>query len=522
MNVRKFVAATSRDALKQVREALGPDALVLSTRPVGKNVEITAMGGEDMAAGMPAPTPRKEAAAAPPAVATGAAATAAAAVAAAARRRGAAAPSPYESQRVEAFRPPHIDDQNIVRGPANAERHEERAQRTEGRTDDRINEWTDDRTDARTHSGAAARTEQRSAQRAHEPERQDFESVGGARTARAQRPPEHAAPAQRGSAGGPDGSAVMAELKAVRGLLENQLATLAWGESLRRSPLRAKFTRLLLAAGVSPALARGALAKLPDDYSEEQAAKWLAEVLARNIPVVEQEDNLVAQGGVYAIVGPTGVGKTTTTAKLAARCVVRFGADNLALVTTDSYRIGAQEQLRTYGRILGVPVHVVQDEGGLAGAIASLRRKHLVLIDTVGMGQRDSRVIEQVSMLANSGAKRILVLNATSHGETLEDVVQAFQGKALAGCIISKSDEAVRIGSVLDTVMRHRLRVHFVANGQRVPEDLHEANSKYLVHRALNAPPPEKVFQLSDEDFLLPMLGGEVPAGTVAERTSHA
>ena len=453
MNVKKFVAATSRGALQQVRQALGADALILSTRPVGNNVEIAAMAGEEMAKIIPA----------------------AAAVSPAATAR-APLPAASAQQRVQVFRPPRVDDENVVRGPGRGEQQR--------------------------------------------PGRPGGDKSAGSNGAE---PAHRRATADQGeSTAGRDGSAVMAELKAVRELLETQLATLAWGESMRRSPLRVKFTRLLLAAGFSPALARGALAKLPDDYSDEQGGKWLAELLARNVPVVEPEDNLVTRGGVYAIVGPTGVGKTTTTAKLAARCVVRFGADNLALVTTDSYRIGAQEQLRTYGKILGVPVHVVQDESGLAGAIASLRRKHLVLIDTVGMGQRDSRVIEQVSMLANSGAKRILVLNTTSHGETLEDVVRAFQGKALAGCIISKSDEAVRIGSVLDTVMRHRLRVHFVANGQRVPEDLHEANAQYLVHRALKSPAPVQAFRLSEEDFPLLMSGCDAPAGSAAESAAHA
>jgi flagellar biosynthesis protein FlhF len=445
VNVRKFLAATSREALQQVRQALGPDALILSTRPVGSNMEIVAMPGTELANILPAGTP---------------------------------APAPAAARGMDALRPPRVEDQNIVRG---------------------------------TGSGA---------------QRRPAAPVAEARAQPAQRRPAdepgRAVAEPGGSSVGGDDSAVMAELKAVRGLLETQLATLAWSESMRRSPLRMKFTRLLLAAGFSPALARGALAKLPDDYSEEQGAKWLADVLARNVPVVQPEDNLVTRGGVYAIVGPTGVGKTTTTAKLAARCVVRFGADNLALVTTDSYRIGAQDQLRTYGRILGVQVHVVQDESGLAGAIASLRRKHLVLIDTVGMGQRDSRVIEQVSMLANSGAKRILVLNATAHGETLEDVVQAFQGKALAGCIVSKSDEAVRVGSVLDTVLRHRLPLHFVACGQRVPEDLHEPNAQYLVQRALKAPEPTQTFELTDEDFPLVMSAGDAAADPELEGAVHA
>jgi len=461
VNVRKFLAATSREALQQVREALGSDALILSTRPVGNNVEIAAMAGEEMAKIIPAAAPVAPAAIAPAATAR------------------APLPAASEQQRVQVFRPPRVDDGNVIRGPGGAEH--------------------------------------RRGERAEHP---DIQASGHPRPEH--RNAERPAAIQGGSAPGQDGSAFMAELKAVRGLLETQLATLAWSESMRRSPLRMKFTRLLLAAGFSPALARGALAKLPDDYSEEQGGKWLADVLARNVPAVQPEDNLVTRGGVYAIVGPTGVGKTTTTAKLAARCVVRFGADNLALVTTDSYRIGAQDQLRTYGRILGVPVHVVQDESGLAGAIASLRRKHLVLIDTVGMGQRDSRVIEQVSMLANSGAKRILVLNATAHGETLEDVVQAFQGKALAGCIVSKSDEAVRVGSVLDAVLRHRLPLHFVACGQRVPEDLHEPNAQYLVQRALKAPAPAQTFQLTDEDFPLVMSACDVPAGPVNEGAAHA
>ncbi len=467
MNVQKFVGACSRDALKLVREALGPDALILSNRAAGNGVEIVAMAPQEMAKIVPTGArnaPQADRKRAPAADAQANARTAA------------------ESQRVEAFHPPRVDAGNVVRGPRRDE-----AQRAEpnART-----------ASARPQDPDAGRTRALDVERAY--------GVG------MQEAPDAEA-----------GAAVMAELKAVRGLLETQLATLAWGDSVRRSPLRMKFTRQLLAAGLSPLLVRSVLAKMPDDYSEDLAGKWLADIIARNIPVVSPEANLVSQGGVYAIVGPTGVGKTTTTAKLAARCVVRFGADRLALVTTDSYRIGAQDQLRTYGRILGVPVHVVQDESGLAGAIASFSGKHLVLIDTVGMGQRDSRVIDQVSMLANSGASRILVLNATAHPETLEDVVQAFQGKALAGCIVSKADESVSMGGALDAVLRHRLPLHFIANGQRVPEDLFEPEARHLVQRVLKAAPPAPAFQLSDEEFSLVMAPGEVPV-SAGHGAAHA
>lgn len=432
MNVRKFVAATSREALKLVKQSLGPDALILANRAVPAGVEISALPPQEMPRAPGGPVERE--------------------LAPSARASAPTRAAPAAQARVEAFRPPHVDPENVIRGP----RREE-----------------------------PVRAQAQSARAQREP-------------VSPERPP-------------PGDSAVMAELKAMRGLFESQLATLAWSESVRRSPLRMKFTRLLLGAGFSPALARKVLAKMPDDYSEERGGKWLAAVIARNIPVATPEDNLISRGGVYAIVGPTGVGKTTTTAKLAARCVVRFGADKLALLTTDGYRIGAQDQLRTYGRILGVPVHVIQDEASLAGAIASLRDKHLVLIDTVGMGQRDVRVIEQLAMLANAGAGRILVLNSTSHGETLEDVIQSFRAKDLSGCILSKSDEAVRMGTALDVVLRHRLPVHFVADGQRVPEDLHEPEAMHLVHRALKAPVPAETFRLTDEEFPLVMAPGDLP-----------
>ncbi len=421
MNARKFVAATSREALQLVKEALGADALILSNRTVAGGVEIAALPPHETSVAEPASAQEH------PVV-------------------NAAKPAVPAAPRIHAFSPPRVDSQHVVRreGPA-------------------------------------------------QPRRQSLEQPAAQRTPKMEE------------------GAVMAELRAMRGAVEAQLSALLWSDSVRRSPLRMKFTRLMLDCGFSPALARRVVTKIPDDYSEEQGAEWLAQVLSRNVPVVNSEDNLVGRGGVFAIVGPTGVGKTTTTAKLAARCVVRYGADKLGLLTTDGYRIGAQDQLRTYGRILGVNVHVIQDEASLAGAIASLRDKHLVLIDTVGMGQRDVRVIEQVSMLANAGAGRLLVLNSTADAETVEDVIQAFQAKDLCGCILSKSDEAVRMGIALDAVLRHRLPIHFVANGQRVPEDLHEANARYLVQRALKAPQPVEPFQLADDEFPLVIAPPETP-----------
>lgn len=275
------------------------------------------------------------------------------------------------------------------------------------------------------------------------------------------------------------------EIQNMRGTLEAQLGGLKWSEIQNREPERAQLLRDLLGSGFSPALARQLVEKLP--YGNRlKMRKWAESALAKNLQAANV-DEIVERGGVYALMGPTGVGKTTTTAKLAARCVVRHGASKLALLTTDSYRVGAHEHLRIYGRILGVPVHAVRDADDLKIALGDMRSKHVVLIDTVGMSQRDEQVAEQVAMFAGCGSevRRLLLLNATCNGQTLEDVARAYRGKGLAGCILTKVDEAVAMGAAIDTAIRHKLAVHFVANGQRVPEDLHPVNKEYLLHRAL-------------------------------------
>jgi flagellar biosynthesis protein FlhF len=214
------------------------------------------------------------------------------------------------------------------------------------------------------------------------------------------------------------------------------------------------------------------------------------------------------------LIGPTGVGKTTTTAKLAARCVIRHGADKVALLTTDSYRIGGHEQLQIYGKLLGIPVRSIKDTDDLQLTLSELKDKHMVLIDTVGMSQRDQMVAEQAAMLSNCGSdvKRLLLLNATSNGNTLDEVVSMYQSKGIHGCIITKVDEAVSTGVVLDVVIRHKLALHYVSNGQKVPEDLHSADAQHLLHRIFKSAPANSPFSLQDTEFALVMAGGGNPA----------
>ena len=315
---------------------------------------------------------------------------------------------------------------------------------------------------------------------------------------------------------------VMNELSSMRGMMEEHFAGLLWGERQRRNPARAALTKHLFAAGFSAQLVQMMVDNLPDDIeSMDGGMAWVRSVLDSNLPVMEDEDALMERGGVFALMGPTGVGKTTTTAKLAARCVMRFGASKVALLTTDSYRIGGHEQLRIFGKILGVSVHAVKDGADLQLALSELRNKHIVLIDTIGMSQRDRLVSDQIAMLCRAGqpVQRLLLLNATSHGDTLNEVVQAYQRapdqQPLAGCILTKLDEATNLGGVLDTVIRYKLPVHYVSTGQKVPENLYVATKKFLIKSAFCIPRDNSPFVPHEDD--IPGLLSALSARSTAE-----
>lgn len=301
-------------------------------------------------------------------------------------------------------------------------------------------------------------------------------------------------------------ASMMAEIRSMRSIIESQLAEISWGATQQREPMKSKILSAMLTAGFSPGLSKQLVDNIPEKQNEADAKKWVQSVLLKNLDTMTKEEEMLDKGGVYAIVGPTGVGKTTTTAKLAARFVMKHGTDKIGLITTDSYRIGGHEQLRIYGKILGVMVHSVKDEADLKIALRELKNKHTILIDTVGVSQRDKMVEEQIRMLSNKqlNIKKLLCLNATNTGDTLMDVIKAYKGQGLSGCVMTKIDEAITLGNVLDVMIREKLKLHYVTNGQRVPEDLHLAHKQQLVHRTFSrGMPKDSPFQLPVEDQAL-------------------
>ena len=270
------------------------------------------------------------------------------------------------------------------------------------------------------------------------------------------------------------------EIQSLRNLLEAPLSRLVWSEMERQQPHRAALLARMTELGLHPVIANRIANQLEDIQDDEQGWKRTLSILENMLPVAD--DELLATGGVVALVGPTGVGKTTTIAKLAARFALRHGRRDVALVTMDHYRIGAHEQLRTYGKLIGVPVSIAGDEEELRVILNQMSDRKLILIDTAGTCQKAMQLSEQFAALNVDGAsiKRYLVLSATSQMAVNDEVISAFSSINPERCILTKVDEATSLGGALSVLVKHRLPVAYMGNGQRVPDDFHEASAKRL------------------------------------------
>ncbi|GLR63907.1 flagellar biosynthesis protein FlhF [Marinospirillum insulare] len=275
--------------------------------------------------------------------------------------------------------------------------------------------------------------------------------------------------------------AMQSEIQSLRDLLKEQMRE----QDSYRNPAEALVRNRLLMAGFSDTYIKRLLklVKINPESDNKTAWQQILDRLKGEVQTLDEE--FIDKGGVVALLGPTGVGKTTTISKLAARYVLNHGADGLALVTTDCYRIAAYEQLRTVGRILGVTVRVVDENNSLDMTLRSLRGKSLVLIDTAGLNVRDPNLQTQVDLLASAQARirRFLVLPTTSQARVLLDTYDAYREAGLNGCILTKLDEAMHLGEVLGLVLEKRLPVSYLTNGQKIPDDVQLASPTSILAR---------------------------------------
>ena len=532
MNLKRFTARTSREALALVKQAFGEDAVVMSTKPCADGVEVLAMAPESLQQleRMGAHAEAIQAPRLPLAQPQQPAGARAAAPTSPLRERAVPRAIARDQPRQDVRHEPSFDDgvaqdveqlqmstlsfQDYVRQRMLKRRDSEmQAERAAAAAAEpampallppSVAPIAAARARA-AHREAPAQAAPRDVPvlreevRLHEPATMQTNVQANVRT------PMASAAMQAMPAVPARGEQIemMSELRSMRGLIEQRFGALAFMEKLQRQPRQAQLAQRLLDTGFSPALIRKLLESLPPEGDELQ---WASGVLERNLPTGEREVPLEESGGVYALIGATGVGKTTSTAKLAAAFATRHGAAHLGLITLDAYRVGAHEQLRTYGRILGVPVHTAHDRASLEDLLELLSAKKMVLIDTAGMAQRDTRTRELLDMLSHRTIQRLLVVNASAQGETIEDQLAAYAAPSCRGIVLSKLDEAVKLGPALDSMVRHKLKVLAIANGQRVPEDWHRLSANALVQRALRST-GGPAWRLDDNDVSLIFAG---------------
>ncbi|QWT20588.1 flagellar biosynthesis protein FlhF [Bacillus sp. NP157] len=421
MKIKRFVASDMRQAMRQVRDEQGPDAVILSTRRMDDGIEIIAALDYDEAL---------------------------------VREAG------------FAFEPPAEDDKATAIRATRDHREAERVARID---------QARAATAAAVERAARGTPAQAGNTNTNAPQRQSSAALAAS-----------VADVVRAATVNPvqDNTAVngmRAEINNLREMLEVQLSALAWNQMDREQPLRARVLREVTRLGIDGDVARALCAELPAGMTAEQARYLPLGILSRNIRTTGRNFDTVG-GGIVAFVGTTGVGKTTSIAKLAARAVLRHGANNVALISADQYRIGAGAQLEHYGRLLGVRVYNAHDAQGLRNVLMQLRGKHTVLIDTAGLAGNDPKLEQQFETLRAMADVRVcLVLAANAQAQAIDNAVRAYAPLKPQSAILTKLDEAPLLGGALSALIRHGLPLDYTTDGQRVPEDIASADARKLV-----------------------------------------
>ncbi|HZF28070.1 MAG TPA: flagellar biosynthesis protein FlhF [Gammaproteobacteria bacterium] len=454
MNIRRFVATDMREALAAIRTDLGADAVMLSSRKLGKGVEvIAAIDYDDSLLGAV----------------------------------GVAPPAARMQDRTGRDFGYAADDEADARADADPRG------RAAGSTDEPTDNPTERPAEARGREQLiAARVAAAREAALEEAAARAAAAAAHARPARptavrpvTQEPAVRAAPA--GAAASPDQPGVAQEIKDLRRLLETQLASLAWNDLNRQAPIRARTLRELTKLGVDSTLAVELADEIPAEAGSQEALRLIVRRFGERLPLAQGD--LTDRGGIFAVVGPTGVGKTTSIAKIAARFVLRHSVDELGLVSTDTYRIGARQQLSNFARILRAPLEVAESADDLRRVLDGFSKKKLVLIDTAGMSQRDVRLANQFTTLKldDHRIQTLLTLSAGADRACLAEALRVFAAVSPEALIVTKLDEAAALGGILSLAIRHELPIAYLSDGQRVPEDLHLASPKrfWLMHSAI-------------------------------------
>ncbi len=419
MKIKRFTAETMREAIRKVRETWGPDAVILSNKKLGNGVEITAA-------------------------------------------------IDFEEEEVEKLAA------EMAQAPAATEAA---VQSTAQAPIQPANQARSARPEAATQRQAATYVSPQSSQASSL-----LSPSLSTESLSTESPSTDSPAAARHDNASPNLlSDLRQEISDLRGLIEGELTQMAWREIGQRNPRKAALMHKLNSLGLKRELCTKLVSQ--NAMHEDDDAAWKQSLIELASMLTEGDHQLLESGGTYAIIGSTGVGKTTTVAKLAAQYALRHGTDKIGLITTDCFRIGGVDQLSTFGNLLDIPVFLATDRIELSDILDQLSDKDLILIDTAGMSQRDMELSKQLATLTGAGhdIQFYLALSATAQQAITSEIMRVFSDIKLAGTVVTKVDEAASLGGVLNALINYQLPTFFISNGQKVPEDLHLGSAIELV-----------------------------------------
>ena len=498
MKIKRYVAKDMRTALAQIKEELGADAVIMSNKKIPEGVEL--MAAVDYST--QAPSAQQEAPSDPATSASSEAElrddvvrlSSGSSASAASQSIGQAMPSAEATTPADspADSLAALLSRNVQQTQNPAETDISHASETPD-LEAQLKQFTQK---LASQSSGVSQTETSSAAHSvedNESELDGFETQAPSsfkqpelvNSAQTQQASLGDTPSQTGAVSIEAFEQMKSEMASIRQLLEHQVSGLMWQDLAQKEPSRAMLIDRLQAMGITEELADQIAGYVPTNLPADEA--WEAALTLLSHQINTTNNDIIHRGGIVSLVGPTGVGKTTTLAKLAARFAQVHGADELALISTDTYRIGGFEQLETYGKIIGCQVHLAKDAQALETLVQQLSSKKLILIDTAGMGQRDMRLAEHLSTLVSNTRIRIrnyLVLAANTQHGVMQENVERFKKIPLCGCIFTKLDESLSMGEIIATSVQNGLPIGYLTDGQRVPEDIKVANAEKLVSLA--------------------------------------
>ena len=298
----------------------------------------------------------------------------------------------------------------------------------------------------------------------------------------------------------PSLSAMKGELKSLRGFLEHQLNGLAWNDYQKRSPLKTEILKKLFSSGLDISIVKAICENIQEECSLQKAWLESMNLLRQKIPVGNHANKAKKTVAVFS--GSSGSGKTTSLIKMAANLIIKYGRERIVILTLDTQKVASIEQIKTYGKVLGVKVINIFDRNELVEALDVFHKQKFILIDTAGHPKQSKQAEIQQSWLKSIQVPFInyCICNIVHQSDWLIELVNSVKLNRDDRLIATHVDEVKSLAPLFNVMIRTQTEMPYYCNGQKIPDDFHSVNIDECMKHL--SPIGDKMPNKLDEDEL--------------------